>query len=57
MQVDLVFVKYIPKSKIYLKKYNERINYNDINGFIGSDLADDLSMIKDFVNGISSDCL
>jgi len=48
---------YIPKSKIYLKKYNERINYNDINGFIGSDLADDLSMIKDFVNGISSDCL
>lgn len=47
---------YIPKAKVYLEEYNKRINYNDINGFMGSDLADDLNMINDFVNGISSDC-
>ena len=47
---------YIPKAKVYLEEYNKRINYNDINGFMGSNLADDLSMISDYVNGISSDC-
>jgi len=47
---------YIPKAKVYLEEYNKRINYNDINGFMGSDLAENLSMISDYVNGISSDC-
>jgi len=47
---------YIPKANIYLKEYNKRINYSDINGFMGSELAKDLSMISDYVNGISSDC-
>ena len=47
---------YTPKANIYLKEYNKRINYNDINGFMGSELAKDLSMISDYVNGISSDC-
>jgi len=47
---------YIPKANIYLKEYNKRINYSDINGFLGSELAKDLSMISDYVNGISSDC-
>ena len=47
---------FIPKANIYLKEYNKRINYNDINGFLGSELAKDLSMISDYVNGISGDC-
>ena len=47
---------YIPKAKIYLKEYNNRITYKDINGFLGSDLAEDLKMIEDYVNGISSYC-
>ena len=48
---------YTPKANIFLKEYNKRINYSDINGFMGSELAKDLSMISDYVNGISSDCL
>ena len=47
---------YTPKANIYLKEYNKRINYNDINGFMGSELAKDLRMISDYVNGISSGC-
>jgi len=47
---------FIPKANIYLKEYNKRINYNDIDGFMGSELAKDLSMISDYVNGISNDC-
>jgi LAS superfamily LD-carboxypeptidase LdcB len=47
---------YTPKANIYLNEYNKRINYSDINGFIGSELAKDLSMISDYVNGISGDC-
>ena len=47
---------YTPKANIFLKEYNKRINYSDINGFMGSELAKDLSMISDYVNGISSDC-
>ena len=47
---------YTPKANIFLKEYNKRINYSDISGFMGSNLADDLSMISDYVNGISSDC-
>jgi len=47
---------YIPKAKIYLKEYNDKISYEDINGFLGSDLAEELNMIDDYVNGISSNC-
>ena len=47
---------FIPKANIFLKEYNKRINYSDINGFMGSELAKDLSMISGYVNGISSDC-
>ena len=47
---------YIPKAKIYLKEYNNKISYKDINGFLGSDLAEELNMINDYVNGISSNC-
>ena len=47
---------YIPKSRYFLEKYNELVNYEDINGFLGSLLAKELNMIEEYVNGISSAC-
>jgi len=47
---------YTPQSKRFLDEYNKIISYQDINGFIGSDLAEKLGMIENYVNGISSDC-
>lgn len=47
---------YTPQSKRFLDEYNKIIRHQDINGFIGSDLAEKLGMIENYVNGISSDC-
>ncbi|KGL62278.1 M15 family metallopeptidase [Polaribacter sp. Hel1_85] len=45
---------YIPLAKEYLSYYNLKISYDDITGFEGSELAGELNIIKDFVNGISN---
>ena len=47
---------YMPLSSIYLKKYNELVNYSNINGFSGSKLAKKINVIEDFVNGINKKC-
>lgn len=47
---------YMPKSKKFLAEYNKTVGYEDINGFMGSELAEQLGMIENYVNGISSDC-
>jgi LAS superfamily LD-carboxypeptidase LdcB len=47
---------YMPLSSIYLKKYNELVNYSHINGFTGSKLAKKINVIEDFVNGINKKC-
>lgn len=47
---------YMPKSKKFLAEYNKTVGYEDINGFLGSELAEQLGMIENYVNGISSDC-
>lgn len=44
---------YLPLASAYLNFYNTNITANDINGFEGSELANDLSIIEDYVNGIS----
>mgnify|MGYP000312507363 FL=1 len=43
---------FMPLANQYLKFYNSNITYDDITGFTGSELADDLNIIKDFVNGV-----
>ena len=43
---------YLPLASKYLNYYNENINYNDITGFKGAKLADSISVIKLYVNGI-----
>lgn len=47
---------YMPKSKKFLAEYNKTVGYEDINGFMGSELAEQLGMIENYVNGISSTC-
>lgn len=47
---------YMPLSSIYLKKYNEFVNYSNINGFSGSKLAKKINVIDEFVNGINKKC-
>lgn len=44
---------YLPLSSKYLKFYNSKIVYNDISGFKGDSLTQELKIIKDYVNGIS----
>ncbi|KGL62224.1 D-alanyl-D-alanine carboxypeptidase [Polaribacter sp. Hel1_85] len=45
---------YIPLAKKYLEYYNSNFSYENITGFKGSELAGELNIIKDFVNGISN---
>lgn len=44
---------YMPLAKKYLLYYNSKILSEEITGFKGSELAGELNIIKDFVNGIS----
>ena len=44
---------YLPLAKKYLDFYNTHISYKDIIGFEGSELAETLNTITNYVNGIS----
>jgi LAS superfamily LD-carboxypeptidase LdcB len=44
---------YLPLASQYLEFYNKRIINDDINGFSGFEQAQNLMIIKDYVNGIS----
>jgi len=44
---------YLPLSSKYLEAYNSQITYDDISSFKGSELAKQIQMIKNYVNGIS----
>lgn len=43
---------YLPLAKQYLDFYNQHITYKDITGFKGAELAEQLDVIKLYVNGI-----
>jgi len=47
---------YMPISSELLKQYNERINYQNLTGFLGSATSKDIEVIRVFVNGISTKC-
>ena len=44
---------YMPLASIYLSFYNKHMDYQDILGFEGSELAKKLNIITNYVNGIS----
>ena len=43
----------MPLSEKYLSFYNENITYKNITGFKGSENAEAIAIIKNYVNGIS----
>ncbi len=44
---------YVPLSKRLLEEYNKLIQYEDINGFSGSETAKSLQVIKNYVDGVA----
>ena len=48
---------YLPLSTIFLNYYRENVINADISGFAGSNLADPINMLDNFVMGISTECL
>lgn len=47
---------YMPLSTLYLKAYNKAIDASEIRGFKGSETANTLDVIKNYVNGINTSC-
>uniref|UniRef100_UPI0035656002 M15 family metallopeptidase n=1 Tax=Fodinibius sp. TaxID=1872440 RepID=UPI0035656002 len=45
---------YLPLASQYLKFYNRNISNADITGFKGSELAKEIDMVNNYVNGISA---
>ncbi|MRI63023.1 D-alanyl-D-alanine carboxypeptidase family protein [Ornithobacterium rhinotracheale] len=45
---------YMPLAKQLLKDYNKQITTKDFKGFLGSETADSVRIIKDYVNGINT---
>lgn len=48
---------YMPLANFFLRAYNEQINYSDICGFEGAELAEQISLIAFYVNGISDSAI
>jgi len=44
---------YVPLSKVFLEEYRKQVNYNDITGFLGSEVAQPLQVIDKYVDGVS----
>lgn len=47
---------YMPLSNYYLDNYVKNISYSDISGFLGSESAKQVDMIKTYVQGIDKSC-
>jgi LAS superfamily LD-carboxypeptidase LdcB len=47
---------YMPLSNYYLDNYVKNISYSDINGFLGSEAAKEITMIQKYVQGIDRAC-
>ncbi len=44
---------YLPLSKIFFEEYQKQITYSDISGFEGSETAQAMKIISDYVNGVA----
>jgi len=44
---------YVPLSKVFLEEYKKQIRYNDITGFLGSEIAESLQVIDRCVDGVA----
>jgi LAS superfamily LD-carboxypeptidase LdcB len=48
---------YLPLSSIYLKYYNQHITITDITNFEGSEYAEKIDIIRNYVNGVNPEIL
>ena len=48
---------YLPVAGWYLKQYPIDVGYNNIKGFLGSDAAEGIDVIKGYVQGINPECV
>lgn len=48
---------YMPLSNTYLKAYQNKITYSHIKGFSGSETAEEIKVIDNYVNSINNSCL
>jgi hypothetical protein len=46
----------MPLSSYYLDNYVKNVSYSDIKGFLGSESAEEIDMIKNYVQGIDRSC-
>jgi hypothetical protein len=44
---------YLPLSKNLLREYKSKIDYSDITGFNGSEVAEKIRVIKKYVDGVA----
>lgn len=47
---------YYPISSIYLEQYREKINYDDLKGFEGSETSNQIDVIKNYVLSVNTKC-
>jgi hypothetical protein len=47
----------MPLASQYLTYYNRHVTNEDIQGFEGSDLATEIDMVQNYVNGVSVEVL
>lgn len=47
---------YMPLSSRFLRQYTKKIGYNDISGFKGAEIAEEIAVIPKYVEGIAPDC-
>lgn len=48
---------YLPLAKGFLSQYKEKVHYEDITGFAGSEAGKDLNVIDNYVGGINPSCM
>jgi hypothetical protein len=48
---------FLPVAKKFQEQYKKKITYSDLSGFNGSETAEELKIIENYVFGISNDCL
>jgi LAS superfamily LD-carboxypeptidase LdcB len=47
---------YLPLARGFMEQYREKIKYDNINGFLGSETAKDIQIIEKYVLGINPNC-
>lgn len=48
---------YLPLAKGFLEQYKQKVHYEDITGFAGSEVGKELNVIENYVGGINPSCM